>query len=215
MVRHAIAVSILLITSTARAEDDPSSSGLRVAIAPAFATLSRTTTYTGFEGPINDRAEMSADGLGGQLEIGGAGRIHRYLDLGGALRLSRLPLSAKLREDSMTSTGEIQVRFVHVAPQITLRLGRFYLRGEVALGTASSESDLPAYTLHSQGLLGLVATGLELGHRTQITRSTSVGFGLGTAVSWIRSNEDGDHGEYVDRTRVVSMTLAASLVVTP
>lgn len=209
-------VASLSIASIASAEEAPASSGLRISVAPAFATISRTTSYALF-GSMDPESEsqMTGDGLGGQLEIGGAGRVNQWVDLGGMLRISRLPLAVKSDDDGMSRDGDLSLRAVHIGPQVTFRFGSFYLRGDLALGTMSSSTDLPVYTLHSEGLLGLVETGAEFGYRTRLRKSTSAGFGIGSSVSWVRSNEDGDHGEYTDRTRVVAVTLAASLVVTP
>lgn len=196
------ATVLVLVPSVALA--DPSNrSGERISIAPSVAMVSRTTETRNFQtsDPFMESGKLDGHGVGAHLELAPVWQLGRFW-LGPLFRVGRHWMTTDERRQADAPLSRDQsLTYLHVAPQLTLTLDRFYLRADVGFAHVFSSAD----GLPSQ--LPAIEAGIEIGVSHPIGAHATAQLGLGIWTTWARSEEEGDTTSSKTRGHLIALGL--------
>lgn len=202
-------VAVLVVASNARADATaPADELVRVSAAPTYSRLSRTVAKTPLDGrPDEGDDGMNGHGLGGQIELAGVIWQRGAWSLGPLLRAGRQRLKVDYHQTfAPPDSGHITVTYFHLAPELTLRFDRYFIRADLGLARVSSSRELPFFTLRSSNPVTFsFAMAIEAGISHPLGRHAIGQLGLGAWASLARSDESGDANDYEDRSRLLAI----------
>ena len=215
---RSIVVAISMLASNARADATaPADELVRVSAAPAYSRLSRTIAKTPIGGePEEGDDRMNGHGLGGQIELAGVVWQRGAWSLGPLLRVGRQRLQVDYDPTfSEPDRGRLTLTYVHLAPELTLRFDRYFIRVDLGLARVRTTRELPFFNLQSDNPTTFsFAAAIEVGISHPLGRHALGQLGLGAWATLARNDESGDTLDYEDRARLLAIGVNWSAMLT-